>query len=117
MGRAPCEGRDSLSCRLANFASRHSLLLPVELTQLLQSLADAAFQPARRGLIELDGLHPFGKITLARSVSIGLIMRIAVRVAIAELLHQPRRCIAQVDRHRTRSILCDEGARLVVRDI
>jgi hypothetical protein len=65
-----------------------------------------------------DGtLHAFGKVVLARGVRILLVVGVAVVLPVAEVLHELRRRVADVERNGPRAVLGDEGARLVVRRV
>ena len=86
----------------------------IERLQPIELLADLALESARHRTIPLLRAHIVGKISLSGSVTIGLVVRVTVLVAIAEFLHQPGRRVAQMDRHRARLVLADERPRLIV---
>jgi hypothetical protein len=46
--------------------------------------------------------HALGQVVFAGCIAVGLVMRVAVGLAVAEFLHQLGRRIAQMERHRTR---------------
>ena len=54
---------------------------------------------------------------LTRRVGIGLVMRVAVALAVAKTLHQLGRGVAQAHRHRARPVLGNERARRVVGNV
>ena len=58
--------------------------------------------------------HVVGKIALAGGVRVLLVVRVAIALAVAEVLHQLRRRVAQAQRHRARAVLGDERARRAV---
>ena len=70
-----------------------------------ERLADLDLQTARRRHVVAPLRHAFGQIALAGRIRVGLIVRVAVALAVAELLHQPRRRVAQVQRHLERAEL------------
>ena len=76
-----------------------------------------ASRPRSVGRYQSRPRHAVGKIVLAGGVGIGLVVRVAIILAVAQILHQPRRRVAQVQRHRARPVFGDERARRVVRDV
>ena len=67
--------------------------------QALERLADALLEPTRRRMIIAAIRHVIGKVALAGGEGLRLIVRIAVAAAVAKLLHESRRRIAQPQGH------------------
>ena len=78
---------------------------------------DPDLEPARHRLVVARRLHAVGKVLLARGVGIGLVVRVAVALAVAERLHEPGRRIAQVQRHVERAVLLRVGHRRAERHV
>src|SRR3546814_1860503 len=57
--------------------------------------------------------HALGKIGLPSGITVGLIMRVAVAFVISHLLHQLRRRIAKMKRHRLGAAALDECLGLI----
>ena len=76
--------------------------------------ANLCLEAAVCGLIPVGPLHAVGEVTFARRVALLLIVRIAVILAHAEILHQLGWGIADVHRHGAGFVLCDKGARRVI---
>mmetsp|Transcript_121880 Transcript_121880/g.339758 ORF Transcript_121880/g.339758 Transcript_121880/m.339758 type:complete len:468 (+) Transcript_121880:133-1536(+) len=91
-------------------ASSRFIVQPAQLGQLVGNLQ---LQAARHGRVPALACEPVGQVLLAGRVSIRLVMRVAVGMAVAQLLHQPGRRIAQVHRHGPRHVLLDEGTHRV----
>jgi len=81
---------------------------------LFKLFADLRLEAALGRLVPPGRLHAFGKIRLPRGVGIGLVVRVAVAFAVAEVLHQPGRGVAQVHRHRPRRVRRDEIAGRII---
>src|SRR5690606_39634808 len=82
--------------------------VPSSVTALLSSLhcfADLDLEASRHRAIVFALGHAFGEVFLSRREGIGLIVRIAVALAVAELLHQAGRRIAQMHRDFERTVL------------
>ena len=82
--------------------------------QLARCARASASRPRSVGSIPLDRRHAVGQVVLARRVGVLLVVRVAVALAVAEVLHELRRRVAQVQRHRPRAVLRDERARRIV---
>src|SRR5512135_56427 len=74
-------------------------------TQALQRLADLDLKPAVDRLVVARGLHLVGEVLFAGRKGIGLVVGVAVPLAIAEALHEAGRGIAQAQRHVERAEL------------
>ena len=74
-------------------------------TQSRQRLADLDLEPARHRPIVSPIRHLIRQVALAGRVGVRLIVRVAVVPPVAEVLHQPRRRIAQLQRHLQRAEL------------
>ena len=83
----------------------------------LERLGDLDLEPARHRLVITRRLHVVGEVLLARRDRVGLVVRVAIALAVAEALHQPRRRIAQVQRHVERAALLRIGHRGLERDV
>src|SRR6202789_1509444 len=70
--------------------------LPVTLAPGVQSLADLDLQPTRRRHVVAPIGHIVGEVALARGVAAGLVVRIPVALAVADVLHQAGRRVAQM---------------------
>src|ERR1051326_8012947 len=64
--------------------------------QVLELFADLRLEPALGGPVPLLGLHALGKIGFARGIGAFLVVRVAVALAVAELLHEAGGRVAQV---------------------
>ena len=64
--------------------------LRVALAQRRQPLADALLDAALGRLVEARVRHVVGQVALARGVRVRLVVRVAIALAVAELLHQLR---------------------------
>src|SRR5947209_776509 len=71
----------------------------VQSPQFGQLFADADFEPAFGRLVEVRRLHVVGEVAHAGRKAALLVVRVAVALAVIELLHQLRRGVAQVQRH------------------
>src|ERR1700723_3519004 len=70
--------------------------LPVTLAPGVQSLADLDLQPTRRRHVVAPIGHVVGEVALARGVAAGLVVRIPIALAVADILHQAGRRVAQM---------------------
>src|SRR5258708_7211860 len=94
-----------------------SFLFPcrlVEDPELLELLADFRLKAAVHRPIPLHFWHAFRQVALARRIGIHLVVRVSIALAIAEVLHEPRRRVANVQGHGTRSILGDKTAGRII---
>src|SRR6267378_564322 len=82
--------------------------------QLCQLLADLSFHATIAGAVPLDLRHSLGKVILARRKRLRLIVRVAVALAVAQVLHQAGGSVADVQRHRPRAVLGNEAARRII---
>src|SRR5207248_11020215 len=90
-------------------------LLGIVLAQLRKAFANPRFETAIGRRVERDGRHVVRQIVLAGRVGFVFIVRVAIAFAVAEVLHQPRRRIAQSQRYRARAVFGDERARFAER--
>ena len=72
---------------------------------MFEFVANLQFQATGHGLVILARFELLGKVVLASCVGIGLVVGIAVFLTVTQLLHQPGRRIAQVQRHLQRTVL------------
>src|SRR3954464_2426949 len=82
--------------------SPHSLLLLVVrrlAAQARERFADFYLETARRGPIVAAVGHFIREISLAFDEGAGLVVCVSIAVAVAELLHELGRCIAETQRH------------------
>src|SRR5690242_19533157 len=86
------------------------LLLP-ELLPIIQAFQDLALETALGRTVEFLTSHAVGKIVLAREALVGVVV-VLVALAVADVLHKPRRRIEDVHRRRQRPMLlrCAFGA-------
>src|SRR5260370_32282951 len=100
MLRAPADGSLALFC-LAR--------LLVELAQMVKLVANLGFETPRHWLIPPLLGDIFRKVVLSRCVRVRFVMRVAVVLLVAELLHELRWRIAQMQRHRACSVAAHES--------
>src|SRR5215470_13265977 len=96
------QGRSGIFTVLAPVGRR------VQAPQFLQPLANPRLESAFRRLVPAPRLHSVGKIVLTRRERALLVVRVAIVLAVSEVLHQLRGRVAQSQWHRTRAILLDE---------
>src|SRR5204862_7834061 len=89
--RDPCA---EAGCR-SSFLAR----LGIEPPHLGDALAQPRFAAALGGLVPLDCRHAFGEVVLARRVGALLLVRVAIVLAVAKLLHELRRGVPDVQRY------------------
>src|SRR5690606_4384347 len=77
--------------------------LCIQLLQMPQLFGYADFQPALDRLIIVARLDGLGKIILASCIGIGLVVGVAVFLAIAKVFHQLGWRIAQMQRYFQRT--------------
>ena len=82
-----------------------------------QRLADLDLEAARRRRIVAPVRHLVRQIALAGGIGVRLVVRVAIALAVADLLHQPGRRIAQAQRHLERPVLLHVRARLAEGDV
>ena len=82
--------------------------------QLRESFADLDFQAARHRRIQLGADQLVRHEPLAGRERVGFIVLVAIAGAVAEILHQLRRRVADVHRHLEAAGLFDERTRSVV---
>lgn len=75
---------------------------------------DLDFKPSVDGLVPLHVLEPFGHVDLAGGKGAGLVMRIAVALMVAELLHELRGGVSQIHGHGARAVRLHEGPHRIV---
>lgn len=104
----------SVRLRKATGAARYRFLgafLCVQPAQEGQFLLDFSLQAAISQPVE-GRIEAIGEIVLGRGVAMRFVVGIAIGFAMAQLLHQLGRRIAQMNRHRRAAVLGDELARL-----
>src|SRR5262245_58197080 len=86
----------------------------VLLAQFFEFLTDADLESPACRLVEARRIHALGEVALAGREGVFLVVRVAVALGVAEVLHEARRGIAQMQRYGSRAVLLHEGARRVV---
>src|SRR6266566_3286711 len=78
---------------------RHLRDLPIEFAPMPQPLGDFTLKPPVGGKVITASPEPVGKIVRAGGVAFGLVVGVTVLLAVAKLLHESGRGIAQMQRH------------------
>lgn len=89
-------------------------LFSVPATQFAQLLADADFESAIDRFVEDLALQAVGQVLLAGRETALLVVRVAIALAVVELLHELGRGIAQMHGHGPRAVFLDQRAHRVV---
>src|SRR2546426_10732038 len=79
--------------------------LCVALAQRRELFRDPRFEAAIGRLVERDLGHAFRQIMFAGGVRFRLVVRVTVPLAVAEVLHEARRRVPDVQRHGPRAVL------------
>ncbi len=80
-------------------------------------LADLALQSTRRRLVEARHLEVVGHVGLTGGIGFRLVVGVAILPAVAQLLHELGRRVAQVQRHRARAVVLHEITRRIIGDV
>src|SRR4051795_7269904 len=83
---------------------------------IFNPLAHFRFEAAVGGIVEGLGVHAFGPVILARKSFVGIVV-VGIALAVADILHQPRRGVEDVHRRHQRAGLLGASEGLLLRGV